>query len=238
MRKILRYLNASDYIAGTLAISAMGVCRDFAAQLAQSLCDWLVRRLWVTVRLHEKDADLLLAWLRERPEIHGTSELWLYAKRGEGKSTRYEYEPEICYTTRVRCQGKAGGQWLWVTREARENGEAKAKVSFLGHDKGLLEGILQEGKEIQRRKREKFLTVVQVYDYGKDHGLNWLHPQDKDRKQPGRSICSVVLPLVPGTDKDQAQVLLDDAREFLNSESWYTERGYLLYGIPGGGNSA
>ncbi|CAJ1455666.1 unnamed protein product [Effrenium voratum] len=155
MRKILRYLNASDYIAGTLAISAMGVCRDFAAQLAQSLCDWLVRRLWVTVRLHEKDADLLLAWLRERPEIHGTSELWLYAKRGEGKSTRYEYEPEICYTTRVRCQGKAGGQWLWVTREARENGEAKAKVSFLGHDKGLLEGILQEGKEIQRRKREQ-----------------------------------------------------------------------------------
>ena len=40
------------------------------------------------------------------------------------------------------------------------------------------------------------------------------------------------------------QALLEDAREFLNSETWYTERGipyrrgYLLYGIPGGGTSA
>lgn len=38
---------------------------------------------------------------------------------------------------------------------------AKATVSFLGRDKGLLESLLEEGKEIQRRKREKFLTVVQ-----------------------------------------------------------------------------
>ncbi|CAK0804971.1 unnamed protein product, partial [Prorocentrum cordatum] len=37
-----------------------------------------------------------------------------------------------------------------------------------------------------------------VYDYGKEHGLNWLHPQDKDRKQPGRSISSVVLRAAPG----------------------------------------
>ena len=27
-------------------------------------------------------------------------------------------------------------------------------------------------------KQRKFLTVVQVYDFGKEHGLNWLHPQD------------------------------------------------------------
>ena len=43
---------------------------------------------------------------------------------------------------------------------------------------------------------------------------------------------------------DQAEALLADAREFLESERWYTERGipyrrgYLLYGIPGGGKSS
>lgn len=40
------------------------------------------------------------------------------------------------------------------------------------------------------------------------------------------------------------QALLEDAREFLASEAWYTERGipyrrgYLLHGVPGGGRVA
>ena len=89
--------------------------------------DWAIHRLWVTVRLQEKDrmthmpyalllireggsqkcmhlrlspamnlrgqnvcqdADLVMAWLRERPEVNDTAQLWLYSKRGEGKSTR------------------------------------------------------------------------------------------------------------------------------------------------------
>lgn len=88
------------------------------------------------------------------------------------------------------------------------------------------------------------LECSEVYDFGKDHGLNWLHPSDKDRKQPGRSICSVVLPKLDSASMDQAEALLEDAREFLGSESWYTERGipyrrgYLLYGVPGGGKSS
>lgn len=35
-----------------------------------------------------EDADLVMAWLRERPEVNDTAQLWLYSKRGEGKSTR------------------------------------------------------------------------------------------------------------------------------------------------------
>lgn len=209
------------------------------------LRDWAIHRLWVTVRLQEKDADLVMAWLRERPEVNDTAQLWLYSKRGEGKSTRYEYEPEISVTSRLRCSQNGRKQWIWVTRDGRDAEGNKATVSFLGRDKALLESILEEGKEIQRRKREKFLTVVQVYDYGKDHGLNWLHPQDKDRKQPGRSISSVVLPRQsPQSKMDQAEALLEDAREFLASEAWYTERGipyrrgYLLHGVPGGGKSS
>ena len=31
---------------------------------------------------------------------------------------------------------------------------------------------------IARFSPRKFLTVVQVYDFGKEHGLNWLHPQE------------------------------------------------------------
>ena len=43
------------------------------------------------------------------------------------------------------------------------------------------------------------------------------------------------------TSAQAFQALLEDAREFLASEAWYTERGipyrrgYLLHGVPGGG---
>eukprot|EP00928_Gymnodinium_smaydae_P039435 TRINITY_DN26940_c0_g1_i1.p1 TRINITY_DN26940_c0_g1~~TRINITY_DN26940_c0_g1_i1.p1 ORF type:complete len:543 (+),score=69.27 TRINITY_DN26940_c0_g1_i1:118-1629(+) len=233
-----------------MAMSVMGVSRDAFDKLCKFLFGWLVRRLWVTVRLEEKDAELVLAWLRERPEIHKSTQLTLYSRGGgHGHSKTYEYEPELQVTTRLRVGIKGGpSQWIWITRrESAESSDRRmpgATVSFFGSNKKLLESILESGREIQRRRMEKHLTVVQVYDFGREHGLNWLHPQDKDRKQPGRSISSVVLPRCPLTGLDQAEALLEDAREFLASELWYTERGipyrrgYLLHGVPGGGKSA
>lgn len=248
---LFRHLGSSDYIAGTLAMSFMGVARDGVGRAFAHAIEWISQRLWVTVRLEEKDAELVLAWLRERPEVDTSAQLALYSQRNtdDGKKRVYEYEPEIQVTTRVWCRGNGYGRGrsIWITRRDRGNGErrlAGASVCFFGRDKSMLEYILEAGREIQRRKREKYLTVVQVYDYGKDHGLNWLHPQDKDRKQPGRSISSVVLPRCSITGLDRADALLEDAREFLNSESWYTERGipyrrgYLLHGVPGGGKSS
>lgn len=249
----LKHCGNNDYLLGTLAACAMtsvaGVVRDGTAWLLQAIVIWVQRRLWVTVRLEEKDAELVLAWLRERPEVHRSSQLALFSQK-TAQTRVYEYEPEIQVTTRLCSRTKEGkNRFIWITR--RERGDASGErrlpgclVSFFGSDKSMLENILETGRNIQRRRREKYLTVVQVYDYGKEHGLNWLHPQDKDRKQPGRSISSVVLPHCPMTGLDQAEALLEDAREFLNSELWYTERGipyrrgYLLHGIPGGGKSS
>eukprot|EP00439_Symbiodinium_sp_Y106_P070443 s465_g12.t1 len=204
VRTVMKFLNASDHIAGTVAISAVGIARDASSKIFQSFCDWAVRRLWMTVRLNEKEADLVLAWLREQPAIHDASELWLYGQRSEGKATRYEYEPEIKVTSRLRCQRPDGSsQWVWITRESREgSGGNRATVSILGRDKVVLENMLEEGREIQRRKRETPSLKC-------EHGLNWLHPQDKDRKQPGRSISSVVLPrcVAGSTGIDQAEAL-------------------------------
>jgi len=249
VQTFMRYFANSDYLAGMLAMSAMGVARDGAAQLCLSLFTWAVKFLWVSVRLEEKDAELVLAWLRERPEVHASTQLTLYSRATMQAARVYEYEPEIQTTTRLRCSVKGHrAQWIWITRrESRESGDRRqpvATVSFFGRNKALLEAILESGREIQRRRMEKYLTVVQVYDYKKEHGLNWLHPQDKDRKQPGRSISSVVLPRCPSMGLCQAEALLEDAREFLDSELWYTERGipyrrgYLLHGIPGGGKSS
>jgi len=250
IKDCFRYFWNNDYLLATLAMTIVGVARDGAGWFWSQLRVWIIQRLWVTVRLEEKDAELVLAWLRERPEVHSSSQLALYSTcSSQGHSRVYEYEPEIQVTTRLRVRTKEGSsKWIWITRRERgSQGERRppgATVHFFGHDKAMLEGILEQGREIQRRKQERFLNVVQVYDYGKEHGLNWLHPQEKDRKQPGRPLSSVVLPRCPVSGKDQAEALLEDAREFLASELWYTDRGipyrrgYLLYGVPGGGKSS
>eukprot|EP00927_Polykrikos_kofoidii_P036907 TRINITY_DN31112_c0_g1_i1.p1 TRINITY_DN31112_c0_g1~~TRINITY_DN31112_c0_g1_i1.p1 ORF type:complete len:581 (-),score=91.07 TRINITY_DN31112_c0_g1_i1:38-1744(-) len=251
MTLVFRHLGSSDYLAGMVAIGMMGLTKDGLTRLWRLLIQWTKRTLLTTVRLEEKDAELILAWLREREEVHSSSQLALYTHRtSETYGHTYEYQPEVQITTRLRARTKDGrGQWLWIARRDRSEGKGEPKltevlVSFFGRDKQLLEHLLELGREIQRRKRAKYLSIVQLYDYGKEFGLGWLHPQDKDRKQPGRSIASVVLPICPRSGIDQAEALLEDAREFLASELWYTERGipyrrgYLLHGVPGAGKSS
>jgi hypothetical protein len=67
--------------------------------------------------------------------------------------------------------------WLWITRDGSGDGSIipqsdshsdlrfrGVRVSFFGkQSKVLVEEILEAGREIQRRKREKYLSVVQVY---------------------------------------------------------------------------
>lgn len=255
---LVRQLSVSDYLAGSLAMSFIAIARDAVANLVGRIVAWVKRRIWINVHLYEKETEFMMAWLRETQEIQSAPSLALYSRgsTGLGNKRIFEYEPEMRSCMRFRVATKDGSrQWMWITQKDRIDAlEHESKrdrrlrgvtVSFLGRNKGVLEEILEKGRDIQRRKREKYLTVVQVYDYGKEHGLGWLHPQESDRKQPGRSIKSVVLPRVLGKDNvDQAEELLEDAKEFLASEAWYTERGipyrrgYLLHGIPGGGKSS
>ncbi|CAK0895882.1 unnamed protein product, partial [Prorocentrum cordatum] len=80
--------------------SVAGVVRDGAAWLFQAIVIWVQRRLWVSVRLEEKDSELVLAWLRERPEVHRSSQLSLFSQK-TAQTRVYEYEPEIQVTTRL-----------------------------------------------------------------------------------------------------------------------------------------
>lgn len=238
----VRQLESSDYLAGILAMSAMGVARDLVARVGAALFKWVVRRLWATIRLEEKEAELLRAWLRERPELHASAELALYSHRDSkvGHAHLYEYEPEIELTTRLRVETRNGFRWIWVTYHT----DKTAVVCVLGRDKGALEEILELGRAIQKKRRERYLNVVQVYTSKSGHGIRWLHPQDRVGRQLGRPISSVILPRCTLTGLDQATALLNDVREFLESEWWYCERGipyrrgYLLHGVPGSGKSS
>mmetsp|Transcript_22667 Transcript_22667/g.52915 ORF Transcript_22667/g.52915 Transcript_22667/m.52915 type:complete len:664 (+) Transcript_22667:118-2109(+) len=234
----------SEVVRGMIAMSAFGIARDMAVELWRFMVTWLAKRFWLTVRLEEKEAELLRIWLREQPEVQCSSDLSVYTRRGAESTERcykYMFEPTIATATRLRVSVPGGRRrWIWVSQGDKQT----ATVSFIGSNKKFLETVFEEGRAIRRKKQERDLTVVQVYDYGGDTGLHWLHPQEKVAKQPGRPISSVILPVDPETGLDQAQALLEDARDFLESELWYTQRGipyrrgYLLHGVPGSGKSS
>mmetsp|Transcript_15121 Transcript_15121/g.34410 ORF Transcript_15121/g.34410 Transcript_15121/m.34410 type:complete len:643 (-) Transcript_15121:188-2116(-) len=234
----------SEVVRGMIAMSAFGIARDSAVELWRLLVTWMAKRCWMTVRLEEKEAELLRIWLREQPEVQSSSDLSVYTRRGVDPTEqpyKYMFEPALATATRLRVTCPGGRRkWIWVSQGDKQ----AATVSFLGTNKKFLEVVFEEGRAIRKQKQERDLTVVQVYDYGGETGLHWLHPQEKVAKQPGRPISSVILPLHPEKQIDQAKALLEDATDFLESEQWYTlrgipyRRGYLLHGVPGSGKSS
>ncbi|KAK0437806.1 P-loop containing nucleoside triphosphate hydrolase protein [Armillaria borealis] len=96
------------------------------------------------------------------------------------------------------------------------------QISLLTRSHSLLIGLLQEARN--------------EYMAAQEHKMNnsWRHVGCRAK----RSMNSIILE--PGV-KD---LLLEDARDFLDSKNWYAERGipfrrgYLLYGVPGSGKTS
>ena len=167
----------------------------------------------------------------------------------------YEYEPAlqsslVIWFASIQAHFR---QPVWFMLHGHEGnlGEPHLRgmsVSVLGRDVKIVEDILEEGRVIQQQKRGKYLSIITVYNFSK--GLGWYYPRKSDHKQPGRPISSVILPSCSSAKKykgdvfDQATAVLEDCREFLESEAWYVERGipyrrgYLLHGVPGSGKSS
>lgn len=90
--------------------------------------------------------------------------------------------------------------------------------------------------ELVMAAREEYLksTTSKVTVHLADRYGSWVKVVTKSR----RALSTLILP------EGVKESLLDDAREFLDSQEWYTwagvphRRGYLLYGEPGTGKSS
>lgn len=103
------------------------------------------------------------------------------------------------------------------------------QISLLTRSHSLLLGLLQEARNEYMAAQEHKMCV-----WVSDVNNSWRHVGCR-AKRPMNSII-----LEPGV-KD---LLLEDARDFLDSKNWYAERGipfrrgYLLYGVPGSGKTS
>ncbi|PBK88980.1 P-loop containing nucleoside triphosphate hydrolase protein [Armillaria gallica] len=103
------------------------------------------------------------------------------------------------------------------------------QISLLTRSHSLLIGLLQEARNEYMAAQEHKMCV-----WVSDVNNSWRHVGCRAK----RSMNSIILE--PGV-KD---LLLEDARDFLDSKNWYAERGipfrrgYLLYGVPGSGKTS
>jgi len=107
--------------------------------------------------------------------------------------------------------------------------EESLHISILTRDHKLLNEILLEAKKEYMSGQQNCISI-----YISDSSRNWRLVASR----PKRPLRSIVL------DPGIKNLLIDDARDFLESKSWYTERGipfrrgYLLYGAPGSGKTS
>ncbi|TFY58608.1 hypothetical protein EVJ58_g6324 [Rhodofomes roseus] len=93
----------------------------------------------------------------------------------------------------------------------------------------ILGELLDEARSEYKTAKENVISV-----WASNSMNNWINITSN----PKRTTDSIIL------DPGVKEMLLEDTREFLDSQSWYTargipfRRGYLLYGAPGSGKSS
>ncbi|CAA7270296.1 unnamed protein product [Cyclocybe aegerita] len=122
------------------------------------------------------------------------------------------------------------GHWLRVRRGRKhESGCEMLSISVVARSNAILKHLV-----LQAKKEYEAEAVHRIQLYFADVHGSWRW-SDSRHKRPMSSIV-----LNPGVK----EMLLEDARDFLASETWYADRGipfrrgYLLHGVPGSGKSS
>ncbi|OCH89263.1 P-loop containing nucleoside triphosphate hydrolase protein, partial [Obba rivulosa] len=124
-------------------------------------------------------------------------------------------------------------RYMWISRSEERQHTYWTKdtltISFLTRDHDILNKFLLECRKTYMEAEEGLISI-----YTASTSNEWRHMASR----PKRPMNSIIL------DPGVKDLLLDDARDFLNSKSWYADRGipfrrgYLLYGAPGTGKTS
>ncbi|KAG5719086.1 hypothetical protein E4T56_gene2122, partial [Termitomyces sp. T112] len=125
-------------------------------------------------------------------------------------------------------------RWMTITRSQESVGihgekENTLRISILTRSHKILTELLQEARQFYMAGQEHKMCI-----FVSDSSNRW----NSIGCRENRSINSIVL------DPGVKDALLEDARDFLRSKSWYAERGipfrrgYLLYGVPASGKTS
>ncbi|KAG0045446.1 hypothetical protein BGZ83_009345 [Gryganskiella cystojenkinii] len=240
-------LGDNQFAAGGFQLALIGGILAGVRLLGSHAIDYLKKRIVVTAEFDSRDESYswILNWLSDHP----------YAK----KATQFSVSTTIARGAQM-INGEEGGgiaaatyflpapglhvfwykdRLLWMYRErvgpsgttvASSGGPVEnITISTLGRSRDFIQSLILEAQS-KFIDRDQARTVIFAADqYG-----NWR----RTKSRPKRPLDTIVM------DPKLKNYIVNDAKEFLASESWYAERGLpfrrglLLYGSPGTGKTS
>ncbi|KAI0372630.1 P-loop containing nucleoside triphosphate hydrolase protein [Pilatotrama ljubarskyi] len=229
-----------DWIKLLLIGAVLETCRRLLNRSWESIWDffWLT----ATFELDDEAADWVLYWLSQQKIFHT-------ARSVEVTSTYYGLE-QSTVDSLGECRGDDKitfipamdkryslwykGRYMTVKRERRNDNGIRRPVELielriLSRDPRVLRELLLEARKAYQEVSQNSISVFVAET--SDH---WKHVAMQEK----RPISSVIL------DPGVLELVMDDAKDFLQSRKWYADRGipfrrgYLLYGAPGAGKTS
>ncbi|CAE6427779.1 unnamed protein product [Rhizoctonia solani] len=230
-----------------LKLIVLGGALETLRRFASSFWGWVMGSFFVTVHLDNDDVayDWMMIWLSLQPAWRKAREVQISSKdyglnrnativvpgetgtTGETRSVAYLPTYGSTHTMFFR------RHWMRVTRTRQDLGEGCTRetleVSILARNREIVNELLREAKEAYTSEDQNRVSIYTCDQY------NCWHRSASRAKRPMQSI--VLDPMI----KDR---ILEDAKDFMTSENWYSERGipfrrgYLLHGAPGSGKTS
>ncbi|KAJ6498338.1 mitochondrial chaperone bcs1 [Mycena vulgaris] len=211
----------------------------------------MINSFWITAHFHEDDSsyDWMMVWLSKQSSWAHAREVEI-STRSFGLNTSAIMVPgeeddhnlSLLASRKLAYLPSASSSYsMWyhrrymsITRVQAQTGyygqkEETLQICILTRHHRVLNELLLEAKKDYMAAEEHSISI-----YVSDMNNSWRHVASR----PKRNINSIIL------DPGVSELLVDDARDFLESKAWYAargipfRRGYLLYGAPGSGKTS
>jgi hypothetical protein len=241
-------LHNNQFLSGGAVLAVGGMLVAYLRNVPARFFNWCKRRIITEIDIPDRDEafNWLCLWLANHPYKKRCRWWTVKTSRGRGNMDddpcdRLERKkPTIILSPAPGLHYLIYKKRLMILyRERKDGGQDKAIANVLGYretfhiklfsrSSQLIFELLEEAQKLSHPDNEQRLRIL-TPDWGE-----WV---EVSRRVP-RSLNSVIL------ENGIIQNLIDDVKQFLESEQWYSDigipyrRGYLLYGPPGNGKSS
>ncbi|KAI0629346.1 P-loop containing nucleoside triphosphate hydrolase protein [Trametes polyzona] len=226
-----------DWAKLLLIGAVLEMCRRVLTKSWQSIHDYF----WLTAvfELNDDTADWVLYWASSRKVFKSARHIevttWYFGLENtldefEEDDDKVAFYPALDkkYTTWYK------GRYITIKREERNANSVRRPIQvlelrILSRNPKVLRDLLTEARKGYKAASQRVINV-----YVTEGSDRWQHVAVQEK----RPASSVVL------DPGVFELVLADARDFLQSKKWYSSRGipfrrgYLLYGAPGAGKTS